>query len=74
MSWLIGYASLMASLYIMLIFHPIENNTIQVICCVILLTVYPILLVIAENCEDKMEKRITALEKKLDNIKKGDEV
>lgn len=74
MSWLICCASIMATGYFMLILHPLENNTVQTICCVILLATYPILLVIADNREDKMEKRIVTLEKKLDDIKKGDEV
>lgn len=71
MSWLIGGASMTGAFYMMLIFHPIENNAIQAICCVALILTYSILLTIAGIREDKINNRIAALEKKIDDIKKG---
>lgn len=67
---LIGIASMMMSLFIVLTVHPFQNETVNLICFPLAGIVYSILLCIAEDIEDKLEKRIEELEKKVEDIQK----
>lgn len=73
MAWLIGLASMMISLFIVLTFHPFQNEIVYLIFVPLIAAVYCILLRIAAGIEDKIEKRIKELEKKVEDIQKGEE-
>ena len=71
MSYLFGLVSMVISLFITLTFHPFSNEVINAICFPFLSILYAVLLVIAQHYEDKLEKRIKTLEKKLEDIEKA---
>ena len=53
--------------YFMLIWHPIPNKTVNVICGVSLLVLYVITFGVAYHKEQKLKERIEALEDKAEN-------
>ena len=65
MTYIIGLASLMSSLYIVLTMHPFESGVANFLSFMGLNITYMVLLFIAGNLEDKANKRIKALEDKL---------
>lgn len=67
MMWLIGLISFITSLYTVLAMHPFENNTINSIVFPALSLLHIILISIAGNKEDKINKRIKDLENKINN-------
>lgn len=71
MGWIMGLASVAISLFITFTFHPFENEVANVICFPLLSLIYMTLLVFAEHQEDKLERRIKTLEKKLEDKEKG---
>ena len=73
MSWSIGLASVMMSLFTVLTIHPFENEVVNGICFPALSVVYAILLCIAVDREEKINERIRTLEKKLEDKEKGGE-
>lgn len=73
MGWIMGLASMAMSLLAALAFHPLENEVANAIIFPLLNLTYIALLYFAEHFEDKLEKRIETLEKKLENKEKGGE-
>lgn len=73
MSWLIGVAAVLISFFSALAFHPFENEAINEVCFPALGFVYALMLGIASDIEDKLNRRIKALEKKLEDKEKGGE-
>lgn len=74
MSWILGLASMCISVYATLCFHPFENETINETIFPLLVIVYAILLGVSSIYEEKTNKRIEMLEKKLsDKEKDGDQ-
>lgn len=73
MSWIMSLASICMSAYAVLIFHPFENETINRIVLPLLIIVYTILLCISDTHEEKTNKRIEMLEKRLDDKEKDGE-
>lgn len=71
MCWIIGLATIAISLFVTLTFHPLENEVANAIIFPLLSLTYMGLLRFAEYREDKLEKRIRTLEKKLEDKKKG---
>lgn len=69
MSCFLGFASITVSVYCVLAFHGVENE----ICFPLLSTLYLVFTFIAGHFEDKLEKRIKGLEKKLEDKEKGGE-
>lgn len=67
MAWLTGCASFLITAYMILMMHPLPNNTWQAICCIAFATTFPILLCVASDREEKMNKRIKDLENELKN-------
>ena len=67
MMWLIGLIPFITSLYTVLAMHPFENNTINSIVFSALSLLNIILISIASNKEDKINKRIKDLENKINN-------
>lgn len=67
MTYLIGMASMAMSLFITLIIHPFESDVAMAICSVGLSVTHSVLLCVSSNIEDKLDKRIKALEDKLKN-------
>lgn len=66
MSYLLGLVSMVMSLFSTLAFHPFSNEVINAICFPFLSILYAVLLCVAQHYEDKLEKRIETLEKKLE--------
>lgn len=71
MCWIMALVSMIISLFVVLIFHPFENEVANAICFPLLSFIYMALLCFAEHCENKLEKRIRTLEKKLEDKEKG---
>lgn len=71
MCWAIGLASIFISLFTVLAIHPFESEVVNAICFPLLSFLYMGSLLLAEHIEDKREKRIADLEKKLKDIEKG---
>ena len=71
MCWIMGLVSIVISWSAVLAFHPFENEVANAVCFPLLNFIYVALLLFAEHCENKLEKRIEELEKKLDDKKKG---
>ena len=72
MSWIMGLAFIcMSAYYALLCFHPFENETINGIIFILLGVVYAILLCVSSVYEEKTNKRIEALEKRLSDKEKG---
>ena len=65
MTSLIGTASLAISLFAILIIHPFESDVAMAICSIGLSLIYSTTLCVACHIEDKLVKRIKALEDKL---------
>ena len=73
MSWILGLASICMSVYAVLYFHPLENETINGIIFPLLSIIYVILLSASAFHEEKTNKRIEILEKKLSDKEKDGE-
>lgn len=73
MSWTTGLISAVMSILVAFIFHPIENEVAKIIVISLSATVYLAMLWIEDYHEDKLEKRIRTLEKKLEDKEKGGE-
>lgn len=73
MSWAIGLAYIFISLFTFLTVHPFDNEVANAVCFLLLSFLYMGSLLLAEYFEDKLEKRIAVLEKKLKDIEKGGE-
>ena len=71
MSWVLGLVSIIMSLFITLAFHPFETEWLNAIIFPSLSLTYMALLMLAEHLEDRLEKRIKDLEKKLEDKEKG---
>jgi hypothetical protein len=68
-----GLVSMVVSLFAVLAFHPFGNEVANAIIFPLLSLTYMALLCFAEHHENKLEKRIETLEKKLENKEKGGE-
>ena len=66
-----GLVSIVMSWFAVLTFHPFENEITNAVCFPLLSIICMLLLLFAEYHENKLEKRIEELEKKLDDKKKG---
>ena len=73
MSWIIGLASTLMSIYAVLIFHPFENEVVNAVIFPLLSIAYVALLCFANDHEYKLENRIEILEKKLEDKERGAE-
>ena len=73
MGWVLGMVSIIVSLFITLSFHPFETEWLNAIIFPFLSLTYMALLMFSEHLEDRFEKRITDLEKKLEDKEKGGE-
>lgn len=73
MSWILGLASMIVSLFIGLAFHPFETEWLNAIGLPLLSIAYMSLLTLAAHLEDRLERRIKDLEKKLEYKEKGGE-
>lgn len=71
MGWVLGMVSIITSLFITVLFHPFETEWLNVIIFPLLSFAQMALLTFAEHLEDRLEKRITDLEKKLEDKEKG---
>jgi c-di-AMP phosphodiesterase-like protein len=71
MSWVLGLVSMIVSIFTALTFHPFETWWLNAICFTFLQLVYIALLFLAEHRENRLEKRIEELEKKLKDKEKG---
>lgn len=67
MSWLIGFASILISLYSVLMLHPFNSDIANVICFIVLGITFSVILCIADSKEEELKSRIEALEDKLKN-------
>ena len=67
MSWLIGFASILISLYSVLMLHPFDSDVANTICFIVLGTTFSVLLSIAADKEEALKSRIKALEDKLND-------
>lgn len=65
MAWLIGFASILISLYSTLMLHPFENEAANAVCFILLAVTFNVLLCIAGDKEENLKSRIEALEEKL---------
>ena len=70
MTWLIGLASVVASVYTYLTMHPFESSIANTLCSIGLSVVFMVLLCVASDIEEKFEKRIKKLEDKLEQNSK----
>ena len=70
MSWIISLASIIMFVYMALTLHPFENETVNIIIFPLLTIIYVILLCISDAREEKINKRIEMLEKKLSDKEK----
>jgi hypothetical protein len=66
-----GLVSMVISIFAVLTFHPLGNEVANAIIFPLLSLTYMALLLFAEHHEDKLEKRIKTLEKKLEDKEKG---
>ena len=73
MSYIMGFLSMIASAYMVLIFHPFENGVTNAIFSLILTILYWGVVALGYWYEGKIEKRIKNLEKKLEDMEKGGE-
>lgn len=71
MCWILGLVSVTMSFFITLAFHPFETEWLNAIIFPFLSLTYMFLSMLAEHCENKLEKRIKDLEKKLEDKEKG---
>mgnify|MGYP003304105899 CR=1 FL=1 len=71
MCWVLGLVSVTISLFMTLTFHPFETEWLNAIIFPFLSLTYMALLTLAEHLEDKLEKRIKDIEKKLEDKEKG---
>ena len=67
MSWLIGFASILISLYSVLMLHPFDSDVANTICFILLGITFSAILCIAADKEEKLKSRIKALEDKLND-------
>lgn len=72
MAYLIGLASMAMSLFTALSINSFEGEGINALCFPALAITYCIFTAIAANIEDKLKRRIEALEKKIDDMEKGE--
>ena len=73
MSWILGLASIIVALFIGLAYHPFETEWLSAIIFPLLSIAYMSLLTLAGHLEDRLERRIKDLEKKLEDKEKGGE-
>lgn len=71
MSRIIGGAAVMMSIWAGFALRPIENTIAQMVCSTALSASFAILIMVEETREDKINNKIAALEKKIDDIRKA---
>lgn len=67
MTWLLGLASILMASYVMLVAAPSGNEVVWNICRIVILIAANVLLMIADDCYDKLKSRIKTLEDKVEN-------